>query len=74
MQALAYCAFVTQRMHDGMRIVFLGAPGSGKGEGGPSGDTSTYDGCSVSAAKSASFGWIALSIVAMWLTRRRTAQ
>ena len=51
-----------------------GAPGSGKGEGGPSGDTSTYDGCSVSAAKSASFGWIALSIVAMWLTRRRTAQ
>jgi hypothetical protein len=51
-----------------------GAPGSGKGEGGPSGDTSTYDGCSVSAAKSASFGWIALGIVAMWLTRRRTAR
>ena len=51
-----------------------GAPGPGKGEGGPSGDTSTYDGCSVSAAKSASFGWIALSIVAMWLMRRRTAQ
>jgi hypothetical protein len=50
------------------------APGSGDGEGGPSGDTSTSDGCSVSAAKSASFGWIALCIVAMWLTRRRTAQ
>ena len=50
------------------------APGPGDGEGGPSGDSGTYDGCSVSAAKSASFGWIALSIVAMWLTRRRTAQ
>jgi len=50
------------------------APGSDDGEGGPSGDTSTSDGCSVSAAKSASFGWIALCIVAMWLTRRRIAQ
>ena len=50
------------------------APGSDDGEGGPSGDISTSDGCSVSAAKSASFGWIALCIVAMWLTRRRIAQ
>jgi hypothetical protein len=49
-------------------------PGSDEGRGGPTTDGSTYDGCSVSAAKSASFGWIALCIVAMWLTRRRTAQ
>ena len=45
----------------------------GDGKGGPSGDASTSDGCSVSAAKSASLGWIALCFVAMWLTRRRTA-
>ena len=45
-----------------------------EGKGGPSGDASTSDGCSVSAAKSASLGWIALCFVAMWLTRRRTAQ
>jgi hypothetical protein len=45
-----------------------------EGKGGPSGDASTLDGCSVSAAKSASLGWIALCFVAMWLTRRRTAQ
>jgi len=47
------------------------APGSD--EGGPTSD-GAIDGCSVSAAKSASFGWIALCIVAMWLTRRRTPQ
>jgi len=51
-----------------------GKPDPGDGKSGPSGDTSTSDGCSVSAAKSASLGWIALCIVAMWLTRRRTAQ
>ncbi|MGB5268131.1 MAG: hypothetical protein WBN30_16175, partial [Polyangiales bacterium] len=45
----------------------------GDGKGGPSGDASSSDGCSVSAAKSASLGWIALCIVAMWLTRRRSA-
>jgi hypothetical protein len=49
-------------------------PGSKQGEGGPASDVVASEGCSVSAAKSASFGWIALSIVAMWLTRRRTAQ
>lgn len=38
--------------------------------GPASGDTSTSDGCSVSAARTASLGWIALIIVAMWLTRR----
>ena len=50
------------------------APGSKQGERGPASDVVAPEGCSVSAAKSASFGWIALSIVAMWLTRRRTAQ
>jgi len=49
-------------------------PGTGEEPGGPTGDTSTSDGCSISAAKSASLGWIALCIVAMWLTRRRTAR
>ena len=49
-------------------------PNPVEGAGGPSGDASTSDGCSVSAAQSASFGWIAFIIVAMWLTRRRTAQ
>ena len=50
------------------------APDSDEQPDEPTGDTSTSDGCSVSAAKSASLGWIALCIVAMWLTRRRTAQ
>ena len=48
--------------------------GSEDGQGGPASEVVTPEGCSVSAAKSASFGWIALGIVAMWLTRRRTAQ
>jgi hypothetical protein len=51
-----------------------GAPGSDGGRLGPTGGGGSLDGCSVSAAKSASFGWIALCIVAMWLSRRRTAQ
>jgi hypothetical protein len=50
------------------------APTSKEGEGGPATDVVQPEGCSVSAAKGASFGWIALSIVAMWLARRRTAQ
>ena len=49
-------------------------PDPGEGQGGPSGDASSSNGCSVSAANSAAFGWIALIIVAMWLARRRTAQ
>jgi len=49
-------------------------PDPGRGEDGPSGDATSSDGCSVSAARSASLGWIALCIVAMWLSRRRTAQ
>jgi hypothetical protein len=49
-------------------------PGSDEGQGSPASGVVTPDGCSVSAARSASFGWIALGIVAMWLTRRRTAQ
>lgn len=49
-------------------------PGLGNGQGGLGGDATTSDGCSVRAARTASLGWIALCIVAMWLTRRRTAQ
>jgi hypothetical protein len=45
-----------------------GEPGS-KSEGkGP-----TPEGCSISPAKTATAGWIALAIVAMWATRRRVA-
>ena len=40
----------------------------------PTSEGSNIESCSVSAVKSASFGWIGLCIVAMWLTRRRTAQ
>ncbi|MDH3624448.1 MAG: DUF2330 domain-containing protein [Myxococcales bacterium] len=46
-------------------------PKTQDGSGPASGDTSTSDGCSVSAARTASLGWIALIMVAMWLTRRR---
>jgi len=46
----------------------------GEGQDGPSGDASSPDGCTVSAAKSAWFGWIAAGIVAMGLARRRTAR
>jgi len=42
--------------------------------GEPSGDAASSGGCSASATRTASFGWIALSIVAMWLSRRRAAQ
>jgi hypothetical protein len=49
-------------------------PNPTKGQEGTTGDATTPDGCSVSAARSASLGWIALGIVAMWLTRRPTAQ
>lgn len=51
-----------------------GKPDSEPQQSGPTGDAGASEGCSVSAAKSASFGWIALGIVAMWLGRRRTAQ
>jgi hypothetical protein len=51
-----------------------GEPAPGDRQGGATRDVVTPDGCSVGAAKAASFGWIALCIVAMWLTRRRTAQ
>jgi len=51
-----------------------GEPEEGDRKSAPNGDASSSDGCSVSAAKSASLGWIALCFVAMWLTRRRTAQ
>ena len=34
----------------------------------------TPEGCTVSPVRTASLGWIALGIVAMWLTRRRWAQ
>jgi len=37
-------------------------------------DGADAEGCAVSAAESASLGWIAVGIVAMWLARRRTAQ
>lgn len=46
-------------------------PGS-KGE--PKGDAGSSEGCSVSAAKSATLGWIAFAIVAMSLGRRRRAE
>lgn len=44
-----------------------------EGEDGPgaSSDAARSEGCAVSAARSASLGWIAVSIVAMWLARRR---
>ncbi len=50
------------------------APKRGDGQGGSTDDVVTPEGCSVSAAQSATFGWIALGIVAMWLTRRRSTQ
>jgi hypothetical protein len=43
--------------------------GAGPASGGAS--TSPSGGCSISATRTASLGWIALIIVAMWLTRRR---
>ncbi len=46
-------------------------PKTQEGTGPASSDTRTSDGCSMSAAKTASLGWIALIMVAMWLTRRR---
>jgi len=51
-----------------------GKPDSKPEKSGSTGDAGASEGCSVAAAKSASLGWIALSIVAMWLGRRRTAQ
>ena len=44
-----------------------------KGEG-ESSDASSSEGCSVSAAQSASLGWIVVGIVAMWLGRRRVVR
>ena len=46
-------------------------PKTQDGSGAASGDASTSDGCSVSAARTASFGWVALIMVGAWLTRRR---
>ncbi|MFW2387831.1 MAG: DUF2330 domain-containing protein [Polyangiales bacterium] len=43
-------------------------------KGDPTGDAGNSDGCTVSAAKTASLGWIALGIVAMGLIRRRIAR
>ena len=43
-------------------------------KGKPKGDAGSSDGCTVSAARSASLGWIALGFVAMWLGRRRSAR
>jgi hypothetical protein len=42
--------------------------------GAPKTAAGDSEGCSVSATRSASLGWIAFGIVAMWLTRRRTAR
>jgi hypothetical protein len=47
-------------------------PDGAKGQ--PKGDAGSSDGCTVSAARSASLGWIALGFVAMWLGRRRIAR
>ncbi|UCH28157.1 MAG: DUF2330 domain-containing protein [Myxococcales bacterium] len=47
---------------------------SPKGEPESEGKGPTPEGCSVSPARTASFGWIALGIVAMGLRRRRTAR
>jgi hypothetical protein len=44
-----------------------------KGES-ESSDASSSEGCSVSAAQSASLGWIVVGIVAMWLGRRRVVR
>ncbi len=43
-------------------------------KGKPKGDASESEGCNVSAAKSATLGWIAFAIVAMSLGRRRRAR
>ncbi|MGB8328515.1 MAG: hypothetical protein WCE62_00200 [Polyangiales bacterium] len=49
-------------------------PDPDEGPDGPSGNATGSDGCSISGARTASLGWIALSFVAMWLARRRTAR
>ena len=52
----------------------LEAAPKGKPDSKSEGKGPTPEGCSISPAKTATAGWIAFAIVAMWATRRRVAR